>query len=317
MLYLNRDIRSGPLVVGRREYRVRTVSRSNEVEQLEAFVLRRDPSGTVYLGDVARAQFGRRIRDRALIRDGEPTVAVGIIRQVGGNVPKISQGIRTALVELEERFDREGEGIAFDIPYDENDYINDSISFVRGNLIIGAILASLVLMLLGMTGAVLSLVVANLIPGIVVPLDMITGLGFMILTGVVVNNAILLVDRALQLQDMECCGLDEALYHAVRDRLRPIFMSAGTSVLGMLPLAVFPGKGAELYQGLGIALTGGLALATFLTPTVVPAIMHLLSDITQRKSRQLKPDLNVDYADLRSEPVLAGMAGNVNRSEGE
>ena len=47
-----------------------------------------------------------------------------------------------------------------------------------------------------------------------------------------------------------------------RDRLRPIFMSAGTSVLGMLPLAVLPGKGAELYQGLGIALTGGLALST-------------------------------------------------------
>ncbi|MDV3349133.1 efflux RND transporter permease subunit [Leptothoe sp. LEGE 181152] len=864
----NRDIRSGPLVVGRREYRVRTVSRSNDVAQLETFVLRRDPSGTVYLGDVARAQFGRRIRDRALIRDGEPTVAVGIIRQVGGNVPEISQGIRTALVELEERFDREGEGIVFDIPYDENDYINDSISFVRGNLVIGAMLASLVLLLflgslrtvaviaitipttliavfmvfaalgrslnvislaglafavgmvvdnaivvlesvfthmqqqkspvqaaidgtqevagamlastlttiavfapivlvtgeagqlffdigmalsasvlfslfaaltlvpmlsglflnqaeaqqmlldpvyrqgnwfermvartsgvfrrwqgrlergllatvgwslgagrqgrrlvvlaipmgllvvttrllpaadylpegnrnlvlwlaapfpgtsipeavalseeprqfaseqpgvfrtlyvhrpglqaiaaflepdeatgrnldsmvnrmraasvnypgyrflvprrvpifrdpgkefevqiigadldqlnqlqqdvsnqlrslpgiqnvrsdfvtgapelqvipnrerlaeaglselelgtlveaalggvrasefsdgrreldvtvelqdafvespeqlrqlaifsdsgfqlqlddvadvvettgpdvinhvdlersvtltvsvareaplgalleqaeqeileplraslpagyraelagsadvltetllqlgkafllslvitylllvalyrsliypmvimvtvpMGMTGAVLSLVVANLIPGVVVPLDMITGLGFVILTGVVVNNAILLVDRALQLQDMECCGLDEALYHAVRDRLRPIFMSAGTSVLGMLPLAVFPGKGAELYQGLGIALTGGLALSTFLTPTVVPAIMRLLSDMTYRKSRQLKADLSVDHADLGSEPVLAGMAGHVNRSEGE
>lgn len=46
----------------------------------------------------------------------------------------------------------------------------------------------------------------------------------------------------------------------------------------MLPLAVFPGKGAELYQGLGIALTGGLALSTFLTPTVIPALMGLLQD---------------------------------------
>ena len=68
------------------------------------------------------------------------------------------------------------------------------------------------------------------------------------------------------------------------DRLRPIFMSAGTSVLGMLPLAVFPGKGAELYQGLGIALTGGLALSTFLTPTVIPALMGLLQDFQSRKS---------------------------------
>ena len=141
----NRDIRGGPLVLGRREYRVRTVSRIEDVEQLEDFVLRRDESGTVYLGDVAEARMGRAIQDRALIRNNEPAVAVGIIRQVGGNVPEISAGIREALVELEARFDREGEGIAFDIPYDENDYINESISFVQGNLIIGAILAALVL----------------------------------------------------------------------------------------------------------------------------------------------------------------------------
>ncbi len=136
---------------------------------------------------------------------------------------------------------------------------------------------------MGMTGALLSLVIANSIPGVVVPLDMITGLGFVILTGVVVNNAILLVDRALQLQ-AEGMEYDASLYYAVGDRLRPIFMSAGTSVLGMLPLAVLPGKGAELYQGLGIALTGGLALSTFLTPTVIPALMGLLQDFQPRRN---------------------------------
>ncbi|MEO1803051.1 MAG: efflux RND transporter permease subunit, partial [Cyanobacteria bacterium J06629_2] len=138
---------------------------------------------------------------------------------------------------------------------------------------------------MGMTGALLSLVIANSIPSVVVSLDMITGLGFVILTGVVVNNAILLVDRALQLQ-AEGMEYDASLYYAVGDRLRPIFMSAGTSVLGMLPLAVLPGKGAELYQGLGIALTGGLALSTFLTPTVIPALMGLLHDFQPRKSKQ-------------------------------
>jgi hydrophobic/amphiphilic exporter-1 (mainly G- bacteria), HAE1 family len=130
---------------------------------------------------------------------------------------------------------------------------------------------------MGLTGALLSLVVANWIPGVIVPLDMITGLGFLILTGVVVNNAILIVERVVQLQE-EGQKYDEALYNATRDRLRPIFMSAGTSILGMVPLALFPGQGSELYQGLGIALTGGLAFSTFLTPTVVPALMALLQD---------------------------------------
>ena len=59
-------------------------------------------------------------------------------------------------------------------------------------------------------------------------------------------------------------------------------MAAATSVLGMLPLAVIPGQGAELYQGLGVVLVGGLAFATLLTPTVVPALMGLLYDLTGR-----------------------------------
>ncbi len=131
--------------------------------------------------------------------------------------------------------------------------------------------------------SMLSLVIANQVFRLNVPLDMITALGFLILTGVVVNNSILLVDRALQLQQ-EGEDYDASLYNATKDRLRAIFMSAGTSVLGMLPLAVLPGQGSELYQGLGILLTGGLAFSTILTPTVVPALMGLLRDITHRKS---------------------------------
>jgi hydrophobic/amphiphilic exporter-1 (mainly G- bacteria), HAE1 family len=140
---------------------------------------------------------------------------------------------------------------------------------------------------MGLTGALLSLVVANWIPGVIVPLDMITGLGFLILTGVVVNNAILIVERVLQLQE-EGQKYDESLYNATRDRLRPIFMSAGTSVLGMIPLAIFPGQGSELYQGLGIALVGGLAFSTLLTPTVVPALMALLYDFRREQVTQNK-----------------------------
>jgi hydrophobic/amphiphilic exporter-1 (mainly G- bacteria), HAE1 family len=152
---------------------------------------------------------------------------------------------------------------------------------------------------MGMSGALLSLVIANRIPGVIVPLDMITALGFIILTGVVVNNAILLVERAIQLQE-EGMEYDASLYYATRDRLRAIFMSAITSVLGMLPLAVVPGQGAELYQGLGIVLTGGLAFSTLLTPTVVPALMGLLQDVTGRRRRsvygaslEVAPDSNV------------------------
>jgi hydrophobic/amphiphilic exporter-1 (mainly G- bacteria), HAE1 family len=104
----------------------------------------------------------------------------------------------------------------------------------------------------------------------------------------VVNNAILIVERALQLQE-EGMDYDQSLSQSTSDRLRAIFMSAGTSVLGMLPLAVIPGQGAELYQGLGIVLTGGLTFSTILTPTVVPAIMGLLRDFSGKKLDSLPP----------------------------
>jgi multidrug efflux pump subunit AcrB len=93
----NRDIRGGPLVVGRREYRVRTVSRSQQLQEMEGFVLRRDASGTVYLRDVAQVQMGRRVQESALIFNGEPAVAIGIIRRVGANVPDVAEGVSPLL----------------------------------------------------------------------------------------------------------------------------------------------------------------------------------------------------------------------------
>ncbi len=63
-------------------------------------------------------------------------------------------------------------------------------------------------------------------------------------------------------------------------------MSAGTSVLSMVPLAVFPRQGSELYQGLSIALTSRLAFSTILTPTLVPALMALLNDVSNLAPRK-------------------------------
>jgi len=105
------------------------------------------------------------------------------------------------------------------------------------------------------------------------PLDILTMLGFVILIGVVVNNAILIVHQSLG--NIREHGMDhkEAVLDATRTRLRPIFMSAATSVFGMLPLAVAPGPGSELYRGLGSVVLGGLALSTVFTVFVIPALL--------------------------------------------
>ena len=109
-------------------------------------------------------------------------------------------------------------------------------------------------------------------------LDMLTMLGFVILVGIVVNNAILIVHQALNF--MRCDGLPaaQAVVRSVETRTRPIFMSAMTSVFGMAPLVVMSGAGSELYRGLGSVVLGGLLVSTVFTLVMVPAMFTLILD---------------------------------------
>ena len=108
------------------------------------------------------------------------------------------------------------------------------------------------------------------------PLDMLTLLGFVILVGIVVNNAILIVHQSLYLLREEGLPPIDAIEEATRNRIRPIFMSTLTSVFGMLPLVLFPGAGSELYRGLGAVVVGGLAMSAFLTLLTVPPLLRLV-----------------------------------------
>ncbi len=107
-------------------------------------------------------------------------------------------------------------------------------------------------------------------------LDVLTMLGFVILLGVVVNNAILLVHQALT--NIRELGMspNDAITDSVRTRTRPIFMSALTSVFGMLPLVLMTGAGSELYRGLGSVVLGGLLFSTVFTLFVAPALFSLV-----------------------------------------
>ena len=108
------------------------------------------------------------------------------------------------------------------------------------------------------------------------PLDMLTAMGFVILIGVVVNNAILIVDGALSRMRTRQLSIADAVASAVRWRVRPIMMSALTSLAGLLPLVLFPGAGSELYRGVGGVVLGGLALSTVLSLFLVPAVFTTL-----------------------------------------
>ncbi|MBT7770895.1 MAG: efflux RND transporter permease subunit, partial [Rhodospirillales bacterium] len=118
-------------------------------------------------------------------------------------------------------------------------------------------------------------------------LDMLTLLGFIILVGIVVNNAILLVHQSLHHVRQEGMEISDAIQEATRNRIRPIFMSTLTSIFGMLPLVVVPGAGSELYRGLGSVVVGGLTLSAVLTLAIIPPLLTLFMGAVESGRKNL------------------------------
>ncbi|MDR1964541.1 MAG: efflux RND transporter permease subunit [Planctomycetaceae bacterium] len=118
-------------------------------------------------------------------------------------------------------------------------------------------------------------------------MDTLTMLGFVLLIGVVVNNAILLVHQTLNFMKgrgesetdiIEKLGYREAIREAVRTRMRPIFMTSSAAITGMAPLVLKSGAGSELYCGIGSVVIGGLVCSTIFTLFVVPLMLSLAID---------------------------------------
>jgi HAE1 family hydrophobic/amphiphilic exporter-1 len=138
---------------------------------------------------------------------------------------------------------------------------------------------------LGAIGGILGLALLNLF--ILQPLDVLTMLGFVILIGTVVNNPILIVHQALLHIREDGMSQRAAVLEATRSRVRPIFMTTITTVLGLLPLVLFPGAGSELYRGLGTVFLGGLVVSTIFTLVLVPALFSLTMEAKELVIRLL------------------------------
>jgi hydrophobic/amphiphilic exporter-1 (mainly G- bacteria), HAE1 family len=292
----NRDIRGGPLVLGRREYRVRTISRSQDLQDIGSFLLRRDANGAVYLRDVATVSMGRKPQESALIFNGNPTVAVGVIRRIGANVPEVSAGVRREIAQLEQEFDRQGEGIDFVYNYDESEYINQSVSLVQENLISGAVLAVLVLLLF--LGSLRTVAVVSL----TIPVTMITvfiamallgrslniislaALGFA--AGMVVDNAIVVVENAFTHMQRGKSPMQAAI-DGTQEVAGGILGATLTNIAVFAPLVLVKGEIARLFTDMAIAITAAAIFSMLAALTLVPMLAGVFLDRAEAQRTML------------------------------
>lgn len=130
------------------------------------------------------------------------------------------------------------------------------------------------------SGVILALLFTN------TTLSVIAGVGAVMLVGIVVKNAIVLVDYINLMRDRGY-ELSEAITISGKSRLRPVLMTALTTILGMLPLAMSTGEGSEVWSPMGISVIGGLIASTIITMIIVPVIYILFATKGERNKNEM------------------------------
>ena len=213
--------------------------------------------------------------------DGTRVVTVSIMLEEGENIGLVAQDVNELLEDYEIR-----EGLELEVQ-GENEEIMEAMEVLLlavglGIVLIYMIMASqfqsltypFIIMFtipLAFTGGFLILWITGL------PVSVVALIGLIILTGVVVNNGIVLVDYTNQLRES---GMDikEALLEAGKTRLRPIIMTALTTILALTTMALGFGEGSEMMQPMAVTTIGGLIYATLLTLVVVPIMYYLITN---------------------------------------
>ncbi|RMG57175.1 MAG: efflux RND transporter permease subunit, partial [Gammaproteobacteria bacterium] len=259
--------------------RLRIDGRRLSPEQLETLVVGNDAQGRpILLGTVARIVLER--QPAQIVRDQQQRI-VEISASLAGQADRlaIQRGIEERLAELK-------------LPEGYVLYDGGSLEHLKQGQRTGLLLALLALFLVFTVLAVQyeslrnPLVILLTAPFALIGVAlgiMLTGtsltmpvwLGLIMLAGIVVNNAIVLVEQ-IELLRQNGTSKRQAILQAARQRLRPILMTTLTTVLGMLPLALGVGEGSELLQPLALVIVWGLGFSLLVTPLLAPLFYHLL-----------------------------------------
>jgi HAE1 family hydrophobic/amphiphilic exporter-1 len=253
-------------------------------EQLQATPLYTGQAGVQTIGQLTTMQ--RSVGPTNLLRvNGLRTVSLQITPPATMALADVMQLVQTEVVQPLRLTADENLTIGF---RGSADRLQAAISTMAANFVIAVLILFLLMaamfksvpssalviltMPMSLLGGVIALRLLNLVT--FQALDLLTMIGFIILLGLVVNNAILLVEQyRSNLQD----GLDinAAIDTAIMIRARPIYMSTLTSIVGMLPLMLVPGVGTEIYRGLATVIVGGMTFSAIFTLLLMPSLLRL------------------------------------------
>ncbi|MFE5320405.1 efflux RND transporter permease subunit [Paenibacillus sp. NPDC056579] len=268
----------------------------NSLEKIGKIPLKASNGNTVYLNEVAKIK--EKQAPASLQREKREQVVTITAKIDDANKSGVSNKVSAALgsIQLPDGVSREVKGVSADIEESFSQlfvamgaavcivYLVMVLAF--GNA--GAPFAILFSLPFAAIGGLLALLLTG------ESLNITSLIGFMMLIGIVVTNAIVLIDRAQQLR-AEGYTVRHALVEAGMVRLRPIIMTAGATVVALIPLALGLTKGTLISKGLAVVVIGGLTTSTLLTLVVVPVVYELIEAIKNKMRTWFRREKKADH----------------------
>lgn len=311
------------------QYLIRAPGQVSDIPAIEKIIVGHKGKLPVTVADVATVGFGKQLRTGAATRDGAETVLGTAVMIIGGNSRTVSEAVLAKLVEINKTLPA---GVTAEPVYDRTVLVNKTISTVQKNLLEGAILVVVVLLVM------LGNVRAALLTAAVIPLSMLMLMTGMVHTkvsanlmslgaldfGLIVDGAVIIVENCiLRLADRQhhlnrTLAMDErfqVVFSATREVFKPSLISVLVVILVNLPILALTGVEGKMFAPMAMTVIMALIAALILSLTFVPAMVALLlnghieekENIVVRKARQGYTPV-LDFALRLRKPILAGAA---------
>ncbi len=289
----NSTVSAGVLGIGRKNYRIRTIGQFQTPEDALDVVVYDDGLKRVYLRDIATIEKGYEKESAAVLHNGEQIIVMGLTKETGTNVLKMSDKVEEEINRLNEGILAD-KGIYIELVYDQRSYINTAINLVKKNVLIGALLAVCVLM------AFLRSVRTTLATAVAIPISVIGTFVFLWLTGrnlnvvslagisfavgMLVDNSIVVlenVDRHRKLGE----SAYQAALNGAKEVWGAVFASTATTVAVFLPVIFMQEEAGQLFRDIAIAITSSIIISLLVSISVIPTLINLLYGKRESKEK--------------------------------
>ncbi len=275
----NRNIKAGTFDEGKTRYGVRTVGRYRRTEDVEQTIIARDAVGPIRVRDVAKVVVAHEQTRFTVRQNGREALIFGIFRKSGSNTLEVMQSVHELIERLNTQYS--SQGIELRLVYDSTIYIDEAIDLVTTNLLIGAFLATIVLLFfLRSARAVLVLFLSIPISIITTvafvyffgrSLNIISMAGLTFATGMVLDNAIVVVENIFRHRELGK-GPYRAAYDGTTEVWGAILASTLTTLAVFIPIILIEDEAGQIFRDIAIAISIAVALSLLVAVTVIPML---------------------------------------------